>query len=59
MQSVNCSKEETITKNEAESTIAYLKDYSDVVRIVDAEALRVAEDEGLSKCHWMEIYRCG
>lgn len=36
---------------EAESTIAYLKDYSDVVRIVDAEALRVAEDEGLSKCH--------
>lgn len=48
-----------MTKKEAESTIAYLKDYFDVVRIVDAEALRVAEDEGLSKCHCYDFWNKG
>lgn len=48
-----------MTKKEAEETIAYLKEIFDIVRIVDAEALRVVEDDKLLKCHCYDFWNRG
>ncbi len=48
-----------MTKKEAEATITYLKEIFDIVRIVDAEALRVVEDDKLLDCRCYDFWNRG